>query len=105
MHAAIGSFIWNKWTPAAVATGTEGILTADYVTVDWNKVDYLGTVGLYPWYTLPTAHRTVRSSSKQSDPFSSSSWHHVAVTDLLLLQCWVLKVMMWRMLCVHAVTV
>jgi len=66
LHAAIGSFIWNKWTPAAVATGTEGILTADYVTVDWNKVDYLGTVGLYPWYTLPTAHRTVSPNSNKS---------------------------------------
>ncbi len=73
MHAAIGSFIWNKWTPAAVATGTEGILTADYVTVDWNKVDYLGTVGLYPWYTLPTSHRTVGSSSKQSYPFHQAA--------------------------------
>ena len=73
MHAAIGSFIWNKWTPAAVATGTEGILTADYVTVDWNKVDYLDTVGLYPWYTLPTSHRTVSSSSKQSYPFHQAA--------------------------------
>jgi len=85
-----------------VATGTEGILTADYVTVDWNKVDYLGTVGLYPWYTLPTAHRTVRSSSKVF--LLSGSWHHVAVTDsswrvkFLLLQCWLLKFVMWRRL-------
>lgn len=56
-----------------MATGTEGILTADYVTVDWNKVDYLGTVGLYPWYTLPTSHRTVSSSSKQSYPFHQAA--------------------------------
>lgn len=65
MHTAIGSFIWNKWTPAAVATGTEGVLTADYVTVDWNKVDYLSTIGLYPWYTLPTSHRTVSQKLHQ----------------------------------------
>lgn len=58
-HSIINSWIWNKWTPAAVAEGTQGILTADYVTIDWNKVDNLTTIGLSPWYTLPTAHRQV----------------------------------------------
>lgn len=58
-HSSIGSWIWNKWTPAAVAEGTQGILTADYVTVDWNKVNNLTTIGLAPWYTRPTAHRQV----------------------------------------------
>lgn len=58
-HSAISSWIWNKWTPAAVAEGTQGILTADYVTVDWNKVNNLTTIGLSPWYTRPTAHRQV----------------------------------------------
>ena len=63
LHATISNFIWNKWTPAAMPSGTEGVLTADYVTVDWNKVDYLGTIGLFPWYTLPTSHRTVSYNS------------------------------------------
>ncbi|KAL3142124.1 hypothetical protein ABBQ32_004742 [Trebouxia sp. C0010 RCD-2024] len=56
-HSSIGSWIWNKWTPATVSEGTQGILTADYVTIDWNKVNNLTTIGLSPWYTLPTAHR------------------------------------------------
>ena len=57
-HASIGSWLWNSWTPDPAGTG--GILSSDYVTVDWTKVDYLNALGLFPWYTQPTAHRLVR---------------------------------------------
>lgn len=63
-HAAIGSWVWNSWTPDPAGTG--GILSSDYVTIDWAKVDYLDAVGLFPWYTLPTAHRLV---SHATTPF------------------------------------
>ena len=56
-HASIGSWVWNSWTPDPAGTG--GILSSDYVTVDWAKVDYLNALGLFPWYTQPTAHRLV----------------------------------------------
>lgn len=61
LHTAIGSWVWDAWTPDPAGTG--GILTSDYVTIDWAKVDYLNLVGLFPWFTLPTAHRLVRSRS------------------------------------------
>ena len=61
LHTAIGSWVWDAWTPDPAGTG--GILTSDYVTIDWAKVDYLNLVGLFPWFTLPTAHRLVRLST------------------------------------------
>ena len=61
LHTAIGSWVWDSWTPDPAGTG--GILTSDYVTVDWAKVDYLDALGLFPWFTLPTAHRLVSHCS------------------------------------------
>lgn len=36
------------WNPDSVDTG--GLLTADWRTISWSKVDLLSKLGLKPWY-------------------------------------------------------
>lgn len=47
-HAPIDNWFYWSWNPNSGDTG--GIVQDDWSTVIWKKVDYLGTIGLQPWY-------------------------------------------------------
>jgi aryl-phospho-beta-D-glucosidase BglC (GH1 family) len=42
---------WFYWSWNANSGDTGGIVTDDWLTIQWNKIDYLKTVGLRPWYS------------------------------------------------------
>ncbi|EIE25045.1 hypothetical protein COCSUDRAFT_46570 [Coccomyxa subellipsoidea C-169] len=48
-HATLSHLMWWSWNPNSGDTG--GIVQDDWLTVIWNKVDFLiNAVGLQPWY-------------------------------------------------------
>ncbi|CAL8461996.1 g1527 [Coccomyxa elongata] len=48
-HATLSHLIWWAWNPNSGDTG--GLVQDDWLTVIWNKVDYLiSAIGLQPWY-------------------------------------------------------
>ncbi|BDA41280.1 probable major extracellular endoglucanase at C-terminar half [Coccomyxa sp. Obi] len=48
-HATLEHLIWWAWNPNSGDTG--GLVQDDWLTVIWNKVDYMmSAVGLQPWY-------------------------------------------------------
>lgn len=52
-HEAIQSWFWGSWIPDA-ASRASGILASDWTHVEWKTVDYLGSLGLKPWYLTET---------------------------------------------------
>lgn len=56
-HNAIGNVFWWAWNANSGDTG--GIVEQDWLTIHWNKVDWMASVGLTPWY----ANKASSSSS------------------------------------------
>ncbi len=59
LHNAISNVFWWAWN--ANSGDTKGLVGDDWLTVNWNKVEWLSSVGLAPWY------------ANQFNPTSSSS--------------------------------
>jgi endoglucanase len=47
-HEHIGSWMW--WAYNANSGDTGGIVTDDWQGFNWQKLNYLHTIGLSPWY-------------------------------------------------------
>ncbi len=47
-HLRLSGWFWWAWNAKSADTG--GVVQANWRDVNWNKVDYLGTLGLRPWY-------------------------------------------------------
>ena len=47
-HNKIESVFWWAWNANSGDTG--GIVQQDWLTINWNKVDWMASVGLKPWY-------------------------------------------------------
>ncbi len=52
-HDAIQNWFWGSWIPDAASRAT-GILSSDWTRVEWKTIDYLGSLGLKPWYLTET---------------------------------------------------
>ena len=52
-HEAIQNWFWGNWIPDA-SSRAAGILASDWTHVEWKAVDYLGSLGLKPWYLTET---------------------------------------------------
>lgn len=48
-HNAIGSVFWWAWNANSGDTG--GIVEADWLTINWGKINWMASVGLIPWYS------------------------------------------------------
>jgi hypothetical protein len=48
-HHAIKNWFYWSWNPNSGDTG--GLVEDNWLTILWNKIDYLATIGLKPWYT------------------------------------------------------
>ncbi|HSW86842.1 MAG TPA: cellulase family glycosylhydrolase [Rhabdochlamydiaceae bacterium] len=51
-HTAIPHFFYWAWNANSGDTG--GLVANDWLTIQWNKVEYLTTIGLKPWYASNT---------------------------------------------------
>ena len=48
LHNKISNVFWWAWNANSGDTG--GIVQQDWLTINWNKVDWMVRVGLTPWY-------------------------------------------------------
>ncbi len=48
-HHPIKNWFYWSWNPNSGDTG--GLVDDNWLNVVWNKIDYLSTIGLMPWYT------------------------------------------------------
>jgi hypothetical protein len=51
-HAAIPNWFYWAWNANSGDTG--GLVGNDWLTIQWQKVEYLNTIGLKPWYLSTT---------------------------------------------------
>lgn len=49
LHNAITSVFWWAWNANSGDTG--GIVEADWLTINWGKINWMASVGLVPWYS------------------------------------------------------
>lgn len=47
-HNTITNVFWWAWN--ANSGDTKGIVEQDWLTINWNKIDWMTSVGLTPWY-------------------------------------------------------
>ncbi|DBB04409.1 TPA: hypothetical protein ACH3X1_012892 [Trebouxia sp. C0004] len=80
LHNAISNVFWWAWN--ANSGDTKGLVQDDWLTVNWNKVDWLASVGLAPWYanqfnpssTSSSSSAAIESYTEPSPPTSGDGF-------------------------------
>lgn len=65
LHNTISNVFWWAWN--ANSGDTKGLVQDDWLTINWNKIDWLASVGLTPWYANSLNPTTTTSSPSPTE--------------------------------------